>query len=368
MTVDDARALVRRGLGEGGQRPIVFVVPGPLTTRTGGYIYDARIVEGLRGRGARVDVVELTECSACPTEEGRRSAALALSRVDDDAVVVIDGLALPGLADVVEREANRLDIVALVHLPVAAGIELDDVVAEQIREHERRALRATRRIIVTSPATIPMLERYNLPSESISVVEPGTDRATMARGSGGSEVHLLCVATVNSGKGHEILLRALAPVPARNWVLTCAGSLTRDPAAVERVQRVIVELGLADRVRLAGELDAGAISACYDEADVLVLATLQETYGMAVAEAIAHGLPVVSTMTGAIPSLVETTAGILVPPGDADALSAAMIRMITDADLRATLAEGARRMSARLPTWEDACEKFAAALQTVRDE
>ena len=355
MTVDDARALVRRSLGEGGQRPIVFVVPGPLTTRTGGYIYDKRMVEGLRGRGARVEVVEA-------------SAALALSRVDDGTVVVIDGLALPGLAAILEREANRLKIVALVHLPVAAGIELDGAVAEQIREQEGRALRATRRIIVTSPATIPMLESYNLPSGSISVVEPGTDRATMANGSGGSEVHLLCVATVNGGKGHEILLRALARVPARNWMLTCAGSLTRDQAAVERVQRVITELGLADRVRLAGELDASAIEHCYNTADVFVLATLQETYGMAVAEALAHGVPVVSTMTGAIPSIVGTTAGILVPPGDADALSAAMTRMIRDADLRATLAEGARRRSEHLPTWEDACDRFAAALQTVRDE
>ena len=167
-------------------QPIVFVVPGPLTTRTGGYIYDARIVEGLRGRAARVDVVELTESSACPTDEGRRSAALALSRVGDGAVVVIDGLALPAVADVVEREANRVKIVALVHLPVAAGIELDGAVAEQIREQERRALRAAWRIIVTSPATIPMLQSYNLPSGSISVVEPGTDRATMARGSCGS--------------------------------------------------------------------------------------------------------------------------------------------------------------------------------------
>jgi glycosyltransferase involved in cell wall biosynthesis len=278
---------------------------------------------------------------------------------------VIDGLALPALADVVEREANRLTIVALVHLPVAAGIELDGAVAEQIREQERRALRASRRIIVTSPATIPMLERYNLPSGSISVVEPGTDRATMARGSGGREVHLLCVATVNGGKGHEILLRALARVPARNWVLTCAGSLTRDPAAVERVQRVIMELGVADRVRLAGELDASAIEACYNTADVFVLATLQETYGMAIAEALAHGLPVVSTATGAIPSLVGTEAGILVPRGDADALLAALTRVIGDANLRARFAEGARRMSERLPTWGNACKKFAAALETA---
>jgi glycosyltransferase involved in cell wall biosynthesis len=352
VTIDDARGL-----------PIFFVVPGPLTTRTGGYIYDARMVEGLRGRGACVDVVELTQSSSYPTEDGRRAALLAFSRMEDGAIVVIDGLALPALADVVEREANRLKIVAIVHLPVAAGVALDAGAAEQIHEQERRALRAARQIIVTSPATIPLLESYNLPSASISVVEPGTDRAPIARGSHGNTVHLLCVATVNAGKGHEILVRALACLPARNWQLTCAGSLTRDPEAVERVHRVIMELGLADRVRFAGELDANSIEDCYDTADVFVLATLQETYGMAVAEAVAHGLPVISTTTGAIQSLVGSHAGILVPPGDVDALSAALARVIDDDQLRVTMAGAARRMADRLPTWDDACEKFAAALR-----
>jgi len=350
------------------QQAIVFVVPGPISTRTGGYIYDARIVEGLRHRGARVKVVELTESSRHTAEDDLRSATVALSRLPAGAVVVIDGLALTAIADIVEREADRLTIVALVHLPIAAGVGLDAAIAEQIRAQEGRALRAARRIIVTSAATIPLLASYNLPDGSIRVVEPGTDRAAIARGSDGDMVHLLCVATVNAGKGHEILLRALARVPGRAWRLTCAGSLTRDPAAVERVHRVSAELGIADRVRLAGELDANSIADCYNTADVFVLATLQETYGMAVAEALAHGLPVISTTTGAIPSLVGTEAGILVPPGDADALSAALIRVIDDADLRARLAEGARRMSERLPTWDDACEKFAAALPTVRHE
>ena len=333
------------------QRPIVFVVPGPITTRTGGYIYDGRIVEGLRRRGTRVRVVELAE-----------SATFASSQLADGAVVVIDGLALPAIADIVERDAGRLTIVALVHLPLAAGVDLDAAFAEQVREQERRALHAARLIIVTRPATLPLLASYNLPDDSIRVVEPGTDRASMARGSDGNTVHLLCVATVNAGKGHEILLRALTRVPARDWRLTCAGSVTRDPAAVERVHHVIVELGLEDRVQLVGELDANSIEDRYNAADVFVLATLQETYGMAVAEALAHGLPVVSTTTGAIPSLVGTRAGILVPPGDMDALSAALTRVIGDAGLRAALAEGARRMGERLPTWDDASEKFAAAL------
>ena len=94
--------------------------------------------------------------------------------------------------------------------------------------------------------------------------------------------------------------------------------------------------------RLSGELDAARLHECYDRADVFVLASLQETYGMAVAEALAHGLPVVSTTTGAIPDLVGADAGLLVPPGNIEALAGALARVIGDARLRARLADGAK--------------------------
>jgi hypothetical protein len=126
------------------------------------------MVEGLRRRGSGVEVIELTESSGRP---------FTLTRLPDRAVVVMDGLALPAIADTVEHEAGRLTIVVLVHLPLAAAIDLDANVGDRIRDEEARALHAASRIVVTSPATIPLLSRYNLPPDSICVVEPGTDRA-----------------------------------------------------------------------------------------------------------------------------------------------------------------------------------------------
>jgi glycosyltransferase involved in cell wall biosynthesis len=116
---------------------------------------------------------------------------------------------------------------------------------------------------------------------------------------------------------------------------------------------------------LAGELDGEALDACYGRANVFVLATHQETYGMAVAEAIAHGLPVVATMAGAIPELVGNDAGLLVPVGDTEALAASLARVLSDADLRVRLAEGARRRRNRLPTWDEACRRMANALNRL---
>jgi glycosyltransferase involved in cell wall biosynthesis len=341
---------------------LAFLVPGPIATRTGGFIYDRRMIEGLRQLGWAVDVWELDETFPLPTDAALAHAASVLRTVADGGVVVVDGLALGAMPEFIEREASRLRIAALVHLPLAADVTRDRDTALRLGKSERRALAASALVVVTSPATVPMLAGYELSRDRITVAEPGTDPAPLARGSTGPSVQLLCVAAVHPGKGHDVLLRALADIPHDNWTLTCAGSVTRDRAFVDRVRGLARALGLEDRIVVAGELDAGGLRDRYGQADLFVLATLQETYGMAVAEALAHGLPVVGTTTGAIPALVGDDAGLLVPPGNSRALASALTRVIGDADLRSRLAEGARRVRDRLPTWEDAAKRLSAVL------
>ena len=346
-------------------RPIVLVVPGRLCERTGGYLYDRRIIDGLRRRGWTVDVLELDASFPYPTPVAMEHAARALAAVRAETIAIVDSLALGAMPDLVTREASRLRIVALVHLPLAAASDLDRETAARFDEGERRALRAAALVIVTGKATLPLIARHELDPGRVVVAEPGTDRAPLARRSNGHPLELLSVATLNPEKGHERLLAALAAVPNVEWRLTCAGSLTRHPATTDRVRTAIARFGLEDRVLLAGDLDGPALAACYDRADVFVLATRQETYGMAVAEAVAHGLTVVATMTGAIPELLGDGAGLLVPVGDTPALVEALSRVLSDAGLRARLADGARRMRDRLPTWEETAGRIAAALDSL---
>jgi glycosyltransferase involved in cell wall biosynthesis len=343
-------------------RSVVFVVPGRLETRTGGYLYDRRMTEGLRQHGWSIDVRELDESFPYPTQAALEEAAALLASLPKGSRVVVDGLAFGAMPAAIEREASRLQIVGLIHLPLGADVSLDPDTAARLEASERRALAAAALVIVTGAATLPILDNYGVGRDRIVVVEPGTDRAAVAQGSGGPLLRLLSVATLNPAKGHEILLQALAAVPHRDWHLTCAGSVTRHPATVERVRAAVRSLGLEERVSLVGELDASALAGCYDRSDLFVLATLQETYGMAVAEALAHGLPVVSTTTGAIPALVGGEAGLLVAPGNAAALAEALACVIGDASLRARLAAGARRVRDRLAGWEQAFEHMDAAL------
>ena len=296
-----------------------------------------------------------------------------LAAIPDGATVLIDGLALGVLPDEVARERERLRIIALVHHPLAAETGLDPGVAAELEDSERRALAAVRSVVVTGRGTAAALARYGVAPERIEVVEPGTDRAPLARGSARPsapsalspqpfEISLLCVATLTPRKGHDVLFRALASIPRQRWRLTCAGSLERDRATVERLRAQLHADGLADRVDLIGDLDVAGLAVHYDRADLFVLATLYEGYGMAVAEALARGLPVISTATGAIPELVTDEAGIVVPPGDLAAFTAALARVVGDPALRQRLAEGARRVRDRLPTWDDAVDAMERVL------
>jgi glycosyltransferase involved in cell wall biosynthesis len=205
----------------------------------------------------------------------------------------------------------------------------------------------------------------------IAVVEPGTEPAALARGyrTGSSRrdgpLHLLCVASITPRKDHETLIAALAMLRDRHWLLRCAGAFDRDMPAVRRLRAQIDACDLADRIALLGDLAERDVAAEYDHAHVFVLPTRFEGYGMAVAEALARGLPVISTPTGAIADLVTGHAGILFPPGDAAALAAALARVMDDDGLRERLASGARQVRSRLPTWEDAVAKMDAILTDI---
>jgi len=367
---------------------LVLIVPGRLDTPTGGYAYDRRIASGLRDRGWSITVRELDDSFPDPTSAALDHAARVLGAIPDGATMMIDGLACGAMPVEAEREAARLRLVALVHHPLAAETGIPPEAAARLEASERRALAAARAVVVTSRATASTLANYGVSQARVAVVEPGTDRAPLATGSRGAVRQLLCVATLIPRKGHDILFRALASIPDRDWHLTCVGSVDRHPATVQRLRAQLRASGLEDRVSLAGEADVATVAAYYDRADLFVLPTEYEGYGMAVAEALARGLPVISTPTGAIHDLVAgdvaigdvptpigrfgshgaQAAGLLVPPGDTAALAAAISQVLGDPLVRDRLTQGARLVRERLPSWADASEKMAAVLERVAED
>jgi glycosyltransferase involved in cell wall biosynthesis len=338
-----------------------FIFPGDLETASGGYGYDRRIISGLRALGWQVAVHALDSSFPDPTEAALDHAQAVLARLPDQALVLVDGLAGGAMPQLLRVHAARLRLVALVHHPLAAESGLAAHRALELRNSEQLALQAVRHVIVTSEATKLGLRSYGVEPDSVSVVEPGTDSALLAHATHGATLNMLCVGALIPRKGYDVLFEALAPLPPR-WSLTCIGSLERSPATVRQLRAQLQRLGLEQQVTLAGEVDAATLDRNYRQAHLFVLATRFEGYGMAVAEALAHGVPVVSTNVDAIVERVGPDAGLLVAPDEPAALSAALGRILDDSALLESLAAAAALIRNTLPTWTESCARMARVL------
>lgn len=339
-----------------------FAVPGDLSTPTGGYAYDRRMIAELGRLGWQIDIVDLGEGFPFPSDATRKTAHALLLNIPSDRVVVVDGLAL----GVLPETARKLDrLVALVHHPLAVESGISVKQAENLRASEQAALSAARHVVVTSAATARQLTTYyDVPTGRITVVRPGCDRGTPAQRRQDGTVRLLSVGAVVQRKGYDVLVAALATLPDLPWSLAIAGDCTRSPKTAAQLTADIERRGIGERIAVLGAVSPERLSELYAGADLFVLASRFEGYGMAYAEAIAHGLPVIGTTAGAIPGTVPSNAGLLVAPDDVSALAKGLRRLIGDTDERQRFAHAAQAAATRLPTWPESAQVFSHALET----
>jgi glycosyltransferase involved in cell wall biosynthesis len=346
-----------------------LAVPGDLATPTGGYAYDRRMMAELGELGWQIDLLDLGDGFPSPSDVTHAAARTRLLAVPAGRAIVIDGLALGVLPEIASELAGRNPLLALVHHPLALESGLTAERAESLRRSERAALASVRGVIVTSAATARLvISNYGVPAERVSVARPGSDRVPPART--GSEfrdgaIKLLSVGAVVPRKGFDVLLAALATLAELPWRLTIAGDLTRDRDTAMQLEADVAHHGLQDRIITLGAVSPECLAALYIDADAFVLASYFEGYGMAYAEALAHGLPVIGSDAGAIPDTVPPDAGLLVPPGDVAAFAQALRSVICDAELRQRLAHGARAAALRLPSWRQSAEIFSRALERL---
>lgn len=343
-------------------KPVAWAIPGDLDTATGGYAYDRRIIAELQRLDWTIDVLSLGDGFPWPDRVQKAGAEARLRASASSMPIVVDGLAFGALPEVAAELRRTRPVVALVHHPLALETGLSEAQSQALFASERAALAAAHRVVTTSPWTADLLvERFGVANDRLTVILPGTDRRPFARGSGGP-VHLLSVGAIVPRKGFDLLVEALARLADLPWRLTIAGDRERDPAAAARVDALIAKHRLDGRIDVLGKVPPGRLTALYDSADAFVLASHFEGYGMAFAEALAHGLPVIGTTGGATRQTVPADAGRLVAPGHVAALTEALRALITGHDHRRALAAGARAAAASLPSWSDAGETFSDLL------
>jgi glycosyltransferase involved in cell wall biosynthesis len=348
-------------------KDIAFAVPGDLETPTGGYVYDRHIVAELGALGRRIEVCDLGAGFPNPSGETRAAAHARLAALPDGRMVVIDGLALGVLPDMAEMLHRSHRLVALVHHPLALESGLSEGAADALRKSEREALSFAHGVIVTSESTARVVAAdYGVPEDRITVVRPGTERVEIGRrDDSGASVKLLAVGSVIPRKGYDVLVAALAALADRPWNLIIAGDRDRDGATAQAIVDQIRRSKLTDRVALVGAVSKERLAKLYAEADLFVLPSRFEGYGMAYTEAIAYGVPVIGTTAGAIPEAVPTGAGMLVAPDDPGALTAVLARLFDDPAERKRLVAGARAAAGTLPTWNESGRMFAQALDAA---
>jgi len=344
-----------------------FIVPGALDQVTGGYLFDRHVVEALNAAGRPVAIRELKGHFPYPDAAAREAAAAALDEIPDGAAAVIDGLSLAAFTDCLDQaQASRVKLVGFIHhaLVLETGLPIER--REALAIAEARLLPRLKGVLCPSQVTAWHMAEYGVARDRILVTPPGTTPARLPRvPRREGPLRLLSVASITPRKGHLLLIDALAEFKDRPWHLTCIGSLTRDPGAALALEQTIARHGLGERVLLAGEWPPARLGAAYDEADVFVLPSYHEGYGMAFAEALAHGLPIIGTTAGAIPETVPVEAAMLVPPGDRAALARALGMVLDNETLRAQLAAGAAKAGARLPDWPVATRHWIEALDRL---
>jgi glycosyltransferase involved in cell wall biosynthesis len=345
-------------------REAVFAIPGDLATPTGGYRYDRRVIEELGKLGWNVRVLALPGDFPTPSGASLRKTEELLAATSEEVPVFFDGLAFGAIpSEILVRVPRRY--VALVHHPLAFETGLPPERVSYFRHTERAALVHAVSVVVTSVATRDLIvSDFGVTIECVTVAEPGTEPASRARGSDGAP-RLLSVGAVSPRKGFRVLVEALSGIAELDWDCRIAGSLDRDHDETTALRACITQAKLAERVVLLGTLDEDRLQAEYDRATLFVLPSHFEGYGMAFAEALAHGLPIVACSGSATGSTVPAAAGVFVPAGDAERLAAALRRLLTDPAEIGKRSDAAWEHAKRLPRWRDTAAKIAAVLETA---
>lgn len=343
----------------------LFAIPGDLSAPTGGYIYDRRMLALLAEQGISVRHLGLPGSYPAPSDADLAATSGLFACAPPGAVLLIDGLAYGAMPrSLIERIAQP--IVALVHHPLCLETGLDAGRRQALRQLETEALSLARHVIVTSSATKRSLsEDFSVAQDRITVVEPGTDPARRAKGTA-RPVQMLAVGSVVPRKGYEILIDALLPLGHLDWRLDIVGSLDQSTDTARRVMEAIDAASLESRVTVHGAVAANRLPELYGRADLFVMPSLYEGYGMALAEALARGLAIVCTTGGAAGDTVPDAAALKISPGDARALTRALTRAIDDTRLRQRMSDAAWASAARLPRWCDTAHGIAEVLRKVK--
>ncbi|MEO1066652.1 MAG: glycosyltransferase family 4 protein [Pseudomonadota bacterium] len=346
---------------------VLFVIPGDIDTPTGGYRYDRAILAGWRKAGIDVGLLSLPGEYPFPTVRDVDVAVEMIANLPAGDIAVVDGLAGGAAPSVMEALAAKMPLIALVHHPLTLenGLSPDD--AKRLLKSEAQGLAHAKAIVTTSPTTAQTVKTlFEVDANDVHFVLPGVERGRQINFRDTRSLRLLSVGSISERKGHDLLIKALSTVNHSDWHLDIVGPTHFDTELFTQLKKLAGQQGLTEHITFHGALSEDALEQRYQAADLFVLASRYEGYGMAYAEAIVRGLPVIGTTAGAVADTVPQNCGILVPPDDVDAFADALSQMMNDAELRARKHRGCLAAEPDFPTWYGSAEAFLTLLRAYQ--
>ncbi len=331
---------------------LAYLISSDYARTTGGWIYNERLLVELAALGWSIQRHVLGAGFPDPSDDAIMSASRALGALPDGTLVLADQVVLSPLAGVLPVHAKRLRLAMIMHHPQVLEGSRPAAVAARMDAAERAALALMERVIATSPLTAQqMIKDYGVNPAKLTTALPGTDPQAPSPGSGSAAPHLLSLGSVIPRKRHELIVEALAGLSDLKWRLTIAGNLVMNAGQVAMIRNLIDVSGLSDRVALRGDLGGADLERLWSSTDLYVASSRHEGFGMAIAEAIARSIPVITTRSGAVGGWIDPRASVLVESDDVATMRAALRRVLTEPGLREALRQGAPLARASLPTW-----------------
>lgn len=341
----------------------VFAIPGDKDRRTGGFIYEARVLRELNEMGCTTMHLQLPDSFPDPTIADMATALDALCSVPSDQPIILDGLVF-GAIDPEGLARVRAPVIAMIHHPLGLETGLPKARSAFLLHNEAAALCHVDHILVPSPETARVLCRdFGADAHRITVAPPGFDRPVVNRQPTDPPL-ILSVGLLAPRKGHDVLLSALGQLSALRWRVEIVGR-AHDPDYAAALHEQARALDIDERVTFSGEIETDALTARFNAASVFALATRYEGYGMVLSEAMMYALPIVSCRVGAVPTTVGKAA-ILVPPDNPNALADALRRIMQNPHEAERLSQLSARRSGTLPQWRDTAQMFLATIERIR--
>jgi glycosyltransferase involved in cell wall biosynthesis len=335
-----------------------MILPANVRHRSGGNVYNERLAEALRAQGVEVSVCMLDGRWPTGTDRDRNRFAAALAG-EDQAIYIVDGLIASGVPTEIETAtAAGHRVWVLLHMSPSAEDPL-----------EARALRAATGLLCTGSRAAEAAGSLGL--SNVHLATPGVHRPSTAprspRDAGSAPPHFIMVGALLPNKDQVFFVDVLARIKDLAWTAALVGSTKADPSYSAAVQERILRNGLGKRVETTGELSGLALEKQWLRADLSLLISHSESFGMVVQESLAHGIPVVVRKgTGAVEALGAHGAGEAIDlSAGIEPLEKLLRRWLGDPALREAWRPAADTAGRALPRWEDTAREVVRAVTTT---